>query len=201
MKNTFDAYIVGLGGQGVLTIGDILAHAAHNKGLHVNFYPTKGMSQRGGFVQGQLRLGREEAGASLPPMGADLVIAMERSEALKGVRFAKAGTDFLLFDSVWPTNALLMGKAGYPSIEEVAGDVQAAGARLFRLDEAGLPQLDGAPVRANMFILGAALKNTALGEWFTYEDIAAAIEAFFAKGLNVNLLAVRAGYEAAVGAY
>ena len=80
-KQLYDIYIVGLGGQGILTIGELLAHAALQKGWPVNFYPTKGMSQRGGFTQGQLRIGREQVGAALPPQGADLIISMERSEA------------------------------------------------------------------------------------------------------------------------
>ena len=97
----FDVYIVGLGGQGVLTIGDLLSRAAMNKGMDVNFYPSKGMSQRGGFVQGQLRFGRPECGPSLTPGNADLVVSMERSESLKGVRFAKKGGDFLLHNRLY----------------------------------------------------------------------------------------------------
>ena len=56
---TYDIYFVGVGGQGVLTIGEIITEAAYRKGLPVNFYPTKGMAQRGGFVKAQFRLGRD----------------------------------------------------------------------------------------------------------------------------------------------
>ncbi|MEG2213127.1 MAG: 2-oxoacid:acceptor oxidoreductase family protein, partial [Clostridiales bacterium] len=124
MEKAYDVYIVGLGGQGILTIGDLLAHAALRKGITVNFYPTKGMSQRGGFVQGQLRFGRENVGASLPPKGADLVVAMERAESLKAVKYAKKGGDFLLFDDTWATTAVLMGKQSYPSLEEVVKEIK-----------------------------------------------------------------------------
>ena len=53
--NTYDIYLVGVGGQGVLTIGEIITETAFRAGLPVNFYPTKGMAQRGGFVKAQLR--------------------------------------------------------------------------------------------------------------------------------------------------
>ena len=86
---TYDIYFVGVGGQGVLTIGEIITETAYRKGLPVNFYPTKGMAQRGGFVKAQLRLGREAPGPAIPEKGADLVIATEVSEALKAVRFVK----------------------------------------------------------------------------------------------------------------
>ena len=76
-NSTFDIYFVGVGGQGVLTIGEIIAEAAFRKNIPVNFYPTKGMAQRGGFVKAQLRLGRTTVGPSIPEKGADLVIATE----------------------------------------------------------------------------------------------------------------------------
>ncbi len=55
---TFDIYLVGVGGQGVLTIGEIITETAFRAGLPVSFYPTKGMAQRGGFVKAQCRIGR-----------------------------------------------------------------------------------------------------------------------------------------------
>ncbi len=198
METRFDLYIAGLGGQGVLTIGDLLANAALEKGIPANFYPTKGMSQRGGFVQGQLRFGTEHIGPSLPPSGADLVVAMERSEALKGVRFVKKGGDFLLYDDVWPTAAMLTGKAAYPAMDEVAEAVRRAGARLLRLNKDALPAVGGKPVRANMFILGALVKNTGLDRLFTLDEVLAAAATFFPKGAEVNAAAIRAGYEAGV---
>ena len=83
----YDIYLVGVGGQGVLTIVDLLSEAALLKGLAVSFYPSKGMAQRGGFVRAQIRLGQEVAGPQIPEKGADLAIAMELSEALKAVRY------------------------------------------------------------------------------------------------------------------
>ena len=197
-EKTYDVYIVGLGGQGILTIGDLLAHAALMKGLKVNFYPTKGMSQRGGFVQGQLRIGRDAVGASLPPKGADLVVAMERSEALKGVRYAKAGTDFLLYDYIWTTTQVVMGKAHYPEMEEVTAAVKGTGANLILLSDASLPQYNGVPVRANMFILGSLLAQTRLKDIISYDDVVAAMSELWPKGADANLTALKAGYEAKV---
>ena len=42
----YDIYIVGVGGQGVLTIADIITLTAAKNGVDVNYYPTKGMAQR-----------------------------------------------------------------------------------------------------------------------------------------------------------
>ncbi len=42
--SSFDIYFVGVGGQGVLTIGEIISETAYRLGIPVNFYPTKGMA-------------------------------------------------------------------------------------------------------------------------------------------------------------
>ena len=117
---TYDIYFVGVGGQGVLTIGEIISEAAFRKGIPVNFYPTKGMAQRGGFVKAQLRLGSAAVGPTIPERGADLVVATEVSEALKAVRFVRPDGDFVLYGHVWAPTAVMLGKASYPKLEEVA---------------------------------------------------------------------------------
>jgi hypothetical protein len=51
----YDIYFVGVGGQGVLTIGEIITEAAFRKGI-LRTSTHQGMAQRGGFVKAQLRL-------------------------------------------------------------------------------------------------------------------------------------------------
>lgn len=197
--NRFDIYMVGVGGQGVLTIGDLIGEAALDKDIPVNFYPTKGMAQRGGFVKAQLRLGREAAGPRIPEGGADLVIGMELSEALKAVRYVRPGGEFLLFGHVWPPTAVMLGKAPYPTREQVCEQVRGAGARLVYLDPASLPELDGAPVPANVYVLGAALGHTALGRLLDADEMGGRVRRRWKRGVERNMLAFQAGLEAQAG--
>ena len=194
MSKYFDLYIAGLGGQGVLTIGELLAHTCLKKGEHVIFYPTKGMSQRGGFVQGQLRFGRGSVGPNIPSMGADLVVSMERSESLKGVKYIKQGGEFLLYDDTWLTTAVITKKAVYPALDDVQKEIKDAGAKLYCLSADNVPKVDGVPVRVNMYILGALLSNTALGSLFTFDEIVAMTEEEFQKNARSNIVALEAGY-------
>ena len=48
---TCDLVLVGVGGQGVLTIGDLLLRAAFAADVPASFCPTKGMAQRRGLVK------------------------------------------------------------------------------------------------------------------------------------------------------
>jgi indolepyruvate ferredoxin oxidoreductase beta subunit len=193
---SYDIYLVGVGGQGVLTIGDLLAEAALESGVAVNFYPTKGMAQRGGFVKAQLRLGREMVGPQIPIKGADLVIAMELSEALRALKFVRPGGEFLLFGHVWQPTAVLLGKAPYPTREQVQEQVGNAGALLRYLDPHALPVYDGAPVAANVYVLGAALGATGLQDVLDPALVAGLVQGRWKRGAGRNRCAFQAGLEA-----
>jgi len=189
----YDIYLVGVGGQGVLTIGELVAETAHRAGLPVSFYPTKGMAQRGGFVKAQLRIGRKTAGATIPEKGADLVIAMELSEALKAVRFVKPGGDFLLFGYVWAPTAVMLDRAPYPTKEQVLAQVQEAQGNPLTLNPESLPLYEGEPVPANVFVLGAALGHTGLSQVLDPSAIAHTVQTRWQRGAERNRMAFEAG--------
>jgi indolepyruvate ferredoxin oxidoreductase beta subunit len=194
----FDVFLVGVGGQGVLTLGNLIAEAAVRRGIPANFYPTKGMAQRGGFVKAQLRLGRAMVGPNIPEKGADLVIAMERSEALKAVRYVKPGCDFLLFGTVWAPAAVMLGKADYPSLEQVVRAVEEAGGRVCYVDPVSLPRCNGILAPANVFVLGAAVGHTALADVLDAQEVLQVLRERWKRGVGRNVCAFQAGLELAV---
>lgn len=195
---TYDIYFVGVGGQGVLTIGEIITETAYRKGVPVNFYPTKGMAQRGGFVKAQLRLGRADVGPAIPEQGADLVVATEVSEALKAVRFVKPGGDFVLYAHVWAPTAVMLGKAPYPKLDEVAAAARAVlsdSNRFLAISPESLPLYEGAPVADNIFTLGAVLGCTPLGAILPPAEVEAVVRGRWKRGVERNMVAFGAGLE------
>jgi len=192
----YDIYLVGVGGQGVLTVGDLITEAAVKQDIPASYYPTKGMAQRGGFVKVQLRLGREAVGPNIPEKGADLVIAMELSEALKAIRYVKPGGDFVLFGHVWAPTAVMLGKADYPTLEQVLEQVEQAGGKLHYLDPEKLPLYNGAPVAANVYVLGAAAGRTGLGKVLDPAGLARTVQNRWKKAAERNGFAFQAGAEA-----
>lgn len=189
----YDVYLVGVGGQGVLAVADLISEAALEEAVPVSFYPTKGMAQRGGFVKAQVRLGREPIGPIIPEKGADLAIAMERSEALKAVRFVKRGGDFVLFAHAWLPTAVALGRADYPTLEQVIDQVKEAGARLHILSPDDRPSYDAVPVAANVFVLGYVLGHTPLGEVLKAKRVKRMIEKRWRRAAEQNALAFDAG--------
>ncbi|MDR1948160.1 MAG: 2-oxoacid:acceptor oxidoreductase family protein [Spirochaetaceae bacterium] len=197
MSKYLDMYIVGVGGQGVLTIAEITLEAAGKKDIPVNFYPTKGMAQRGGFVKAQVRFGRAVYGPSIPEQGADVLASMELSESLKAVKYAKKNADFVILASRWEPTAVMLGKAPYPSEETVAAEIKQAGARPHLLSSASLPLYNGQAVHENIYLLGAMLNRSKLSALFSYDEIAETIRERWPKAAEVNLFTLKAGYDAA----
>lgn len=187
-----DIFLIGVGGQGLLTIGEVIADAAVAIDLPVCFYPYKGMAQRGGLVKAQLRLGRSAVGPNIPSRGADLVIAMEVSEALRAVRVLRPGGEFLLFGALWLPTAVRLGKAAYPAPETVREQVHAAGGHLVYLS----PDSLSAEQPANMFVLGAAMGCTRLGNVLPAVAVEEAIRRRWPRNPEPNLAAFQAGASA-----
>ncbi len=197
-SSKYDIYIAGLGGQGVLTIGEIITAAAFSKGIPVNFYPTKGMSQRGGFVKAQLRLGTTDVGPNIPQQGADLAISMECSETLKIIRYVKPDADFLFYGFRWEPTAVMLGKAPYPTLKEIWQEIEKADARVTYLAPEALPKFKGRQVRGNLYVLGAAMARTGLKDIFQAEDIIAVVNKRWPQGAEENIFAFQAGLSADV---
>ena len=191
-----DVYLVGIGGQGVLTIGEIIMAAAFKNGHAVNFYPTKGMAQRGGFVKAQLRIGRDSPGPGIPEKGADLLISTEVSETLNAVRYIKPGGEAVLFAYVWAPTAVMIGKAAYPSLADVTGCVREAGAAISVIDPENLPLFEGAPVPDNIYTLGVTLAHTRLGEIISPQDVETFVRNRWKRGIERNLFALSEGLKA-----
>jgi len=192
-----DVVLVGVGGQGVLTIGDLLVRSAFAADVPASFCPTKGMAQRGGFVKVEVRLGTEGVGPRIGTRSADLVVAMERSEALKGLPYIKPDGTFVLYDHVWEPTGVQLGQDPYPSVDDVTDTIKAAVAELTVVNPSDVPSLDGKPVAANVLLLGTLLGQQPLSELLDVDGVKSVIGSRWPKAKDANLLALEHGLEIA----
>lgn len=98
----FNIVIVGVGGQGVLTLLQILDEAALSEGYDFKSAEVHGLSQRGGSIEVHIRFGKNIFSPLVKKGGADLIIALETQEALKGIHFSSKKTIFLINDFLIP---------------------------------------------------------------------------------------------------
>ena len=192
----YDIVITGLGGQGVLTIGNLIAEAALQNEIAGFYYPLKGMSQRGGFVKVQVRLGRKNPGPYIPLKGADLVIAMERSEALKAIPYIKPGKEFLIYNHTWVPTAVLLGKESYPTLDHVHEEIIKADGKMICINPEDLPLYEDHPVQPNIFILGFIMGHTGMAEIMDPSSMLLVIKDRWIKEFNLNAFAFQSGMEA-----
>ncbi len=92
----FNMLIVGTGGQGQITLLQILAQAALFEGKEIRTSELHGLSQRGGSVEVHIRFGKKIHSPLILLGEADLILGLEMQEALKAYSFANSGTTFLL---------------------------------------------------------------------------------------------------------
>lgn len=92
----FNIVIVGTGGQGQITLLQILAEAAFSQGYDVKTSELHGLSQRGGSVEVQIRFGKKIFSPLVSQAKADLILALELHEALRALYYANENTQFLI---------------------------------------------------------------------------------------------------------
>ncbi|MDF1593267.1 MAG: 2-oxoacid:acceptor oxidoreductase family protein [Desulfobacterales bacterium] len=113
----FNIYLTGVGGQGIGLLSEVLLRAGDHAGLPVKGVDTHGLAQRGGIVVSRLRFGAGVYSPLIPAGEADLVVALERHEALRGVNTAlKDGGTLIYYDTVWQPLEVRLKKA--PPVDE-----------------------------------------------------------------------------------
>jgi indolepyruvate ferredoxin oxidoreductase beta subunit len=119
---TFNVYLAGVGGQGIGLLSEMILRSADHAGLQVKGVDTHGLAQRGGIVVSQIRMGRKVHTPLIPAGQADLVVALERHEALRALAaFGKPGGFLIYYNTVWQPLDVRLGEA----TEVSAADIQA----------------------------------------------------------------------------
>lgn len=94
--------IVGTGGQGQITLLQILAEAALIENLDFKSSELHGLSQRGGSVEVHIRFGKKIYSPMVPARRADLILGLEMQESLMAANFASPKTNFLVNKHIVP---------------------------------------------------------------------------------------------------
>jgi indolepyruvate ferredoxin oxidoreductase beta subunit len=187
----YDIILAGVGGQGVLALGAIIASSAMKEGLAVKQSEVHGMSQRGGAVQASLRIADGEIASDLIPLGgASMILSMEPLESLRYLRYLSST------GSVITSTDPVLNIPDYPALDDLLARIRSLpSARL--VDGEKLARHAGSARASNMVMVGAASHHLPV----KVETIEHFIRSIFAtKGdrvVETNLKAFRAGREAA----
>ena len=151
LDGTKTILLVGVGGQGTILAGNILAMTAAEAGLDVKVSEIHGMSQRGGSVSTVIRVGEKVESMIADPGCADVVVAFEAVEALRAQQFLrKGGTMFVNDEQIVPVS-VHVGNFTMPT--DVHERLSAIGAVLIPAGE--IARAAGSPRSTNVVLVGA----------------------------------------------
>lgn len=154
----YDIICCGVGGQGVLSVAALIAHASMREGLSVRQSEVHGMAQRGGAVMSHLRIADHPVASDLIAKGtAHMILSME---PLEGLRYL----DFLAPEGVLVTaSEPFINIPNYPDLEALHGAVRSVkGYRL--VDTQRLAKEAGLIKATNIVLTGAASVYLPLAE-------------------------------------
>ncbi len=170
IDKTFNVLVTGIGGTGVITVGQIMGMAAHLEGKGLGLIDMAGLAQKGGAVTSHLRLANRQqditsirvtAGMADLVLGCDLVVTGSKKVlgAMKAGRTAAVVNTAEVMPGDFARNAdySLPAERLKRAIANAAGARTEQGPGLSFVDatEAALALLGNA-IGANMFMLGYA---------------------------------------------
>lgn len=189
----YNIYICGVGGQGIIKTSIVIGEAAMKSDLGVVMSEIHGMSQRGGVVSTELKIG-DSRSPIIEDMTANLLIAFEPMEALRAISKASKDTYVVVnTSSIMPFN-IQGSEVPYPEVSMVLEELESKVKGVFAMDAENMAKKAGHVLSLNMVMLGGA---TAISEFpIEKEVILKSMKANLPeKSIPINMKAFEDGFE------
>ncbi|MBN2551635.1 MAG: indolepyruvate oxidoreductase subunit beta [Spirochaetales bacterium] len=184
--------VVGVGGQGTILAGDILAEVGMSAGFDAKKSDILGLAIRSGSVVSHIRWGREVHSPMSMLGQVDYLLAFEPLESLRMVQYLKPDSTVIVNDYPIPPVGVTTGQMEYPGREQIDGTLKAASGRYYKINVTEKASQLGNVKVVNIMLLGvlSGLLDLAPAVWER------TIEKYVpSKLLEVNRRAFRAGRE------
>jgi len=151
----YNIYISGVGGQGIIKTSVIIGESAMKDDLPVVVGEIHGMSQRGGVVSTQMKIG-----ASYSPLieegKANLLLAFEPLEALRAIDMINKESYVVMNTApIYPFN-IRQSEHSYPELSVIVDELKSQAKKVIALDAEEMAKKAGHILSVNMVMLGGA---------------------------------------------
>jgi len=155
-REQFNIIISGTGGQGLITLLQIIAEAAIIERNDVKTSELHGLSQRGGSVEVHIRFDKKVFSPLIKKGGADLIISLEAQESLRVLSYAsKDKTVFLINNFFIP----IPGEKS-PTIRDISNILKKFSQKTILIPASEICQKEvGTDVVAGIYLLGIAISK------------------------------------------
>ena len=193
-SNTINIVISGVGGQGVLTLAEILAKSALSQSHNVRVGEIHGMAQRGGHVVCTVRIGKNAYGPVIDAGTAHLLVGFEPIETLREIETIARNGLVLMNSHVQYPVAVSMGQAEYPEHEDIIANIKKFTNKLVEIDAMKLAIESGSSRALNMVMFGGLIATgvVPISDDNALREIA---RAFPKKFEVINTTAFKLGFE------
>jgi len=196
LKDPFNVIVTGVGGQGNVLASLLIGGVLVDLGYKVTIGETYGASQRGGSVMSHVRISAtQQYGPLIPPHAADLVLALEPTEAARVLaQFGNPSTVSVVnIRPVHPVD-VISGDMTYPDLDLLLAKIASLSSRSHFLAATDRALELGNPILANIILIGAVSAAGLLP--ITEELLEKAIIAYMSPDrVEINRKAFRLGKE------
>lgn len=191
MSKTTSILLVGVGGQGTILAAKILSQVAMHQGMDVKMSEVHGMSQRGGSVVTYVKFGSQVYSPLVEEGEADYVVAFEKLEALRWVKYLKPSGVLVVNEQEISPMPVITGAAVYP--DKIIEHLTTQSIKVLSCNALDLAQACGNIKAANVVLMGILAKQSdiPLETWHTAVE-----QKVPQKFLDLNRRAFLKGYEA-----
>lgn len=182
----YNFLLIGIGGQGIITLSKILATAAMSKDLKVIVTYKKGLAQRGGSVGAQVRIG-DVYSPLIPKYSANSLLSMDMNETFGYIDYINKDTILMVNTKIINNNAFLSKKDKVKK-EEIRQLQESMNNNIFLIDAELKAMQEGMSKAANLYLLGVLFGlDNRINSFIKKDDIISSIKKNIRKNTELNI--------------
>lgn len=191
--NEFNILIVGVGGQGVLKLAEMICEVSLLENKNALMSEIHGMAQRGGSVFSEVRIG-DVLSPIFEDGEGDLLISLEPSEVLRYIHKFKRGSIIVINDSEIIPFTVSLGISSYPKKEKIYESLKNLTERIYIINGTKILEEKNIAYTLNSFMFGVFSYLNPLN--FILDNFYKVLEnSFKGKNFDSNKLSFELGRE------
>jgi indolepyruvate ferredoxin oxidoreductase beta subunit len=190
MRQTLNILLVGVGGQGTILASKFISQVAIDANYDVKMSEIKGMSQRGGSVVTQVRIGDHIASPTIDKGEADYIVSFEQLEGYRWAEYLKPHGRIIINQQQIEPMPVIMGLSKYP--EQIIDKLEAVGIAVDSINALAIALECGTSKAANIVLMGYLAKQLPVEQAIWQAALNKIIPERF---LEINQRAFETGYQ------
>ncbi|MGQ9845235.1 MAG: indolepyruvate oxidoreductase subunit beta [Caldisericia bacterium] len=151
--NEYNILIIGVGGQGVLKLAQMICEVAIIEGKNALMSEIHGMAQRGGSVFSEIRIG-DVLGSIIEDGETDLLISLEPSEILRYLDKLKKEVIIISNNEIIKPYTVSLGVSTYPDVDKTFEKLKEITKNIYIIDGNRLAKEVGSNIILNTIMFG-----------------------------------------------